>query len=263
MRRNSLFWGLVLIIFGILFLLNSTGLISINVWGLIWPVLLIAFGAWILFGAALRQRPGRDEQVSIPFDSASRARIRVSHGAGRLSLSGTPNSRDLVNGTFSCGLDYHTRQDGDLLDVEMRVPEGIFPLAWGPGGVLDWTFSLTGVIPLSLDFNTGASESQIDLSSLRVSDFSLKTGASSTQITLPSEAGMTRVRIGSGAARVSIKVPYGVAARVRINGQLAGIEVDQTRFPRQGDLYVSGDYDAAQNKVDIDVDTGVGSIDIR
>lgn len=263
MRRNTLFWGAVLIIFGILLLLSNMNILQINVWQTFWPLLLILFGLWILLGTVLRRRPSKEEQVTIPLDSAGRARIRISHGAGRLSLAGKTEAGVLVKGTFEGGLDYHTRQEGDLLMVDMRVPENFFPWGWGPGGTLDWNFSLTDGIPLSLDFKTGASESQVDLSALRVTDLNLKTGASSTAITLPSTAGMTRVRVELGAASVNLKVPYGVAARIHVQSGLASVTVDQTRFPRQGDLYVSPDYETAQNKVDVDIDTGVSAVDIR
>jgi hypothetical protein len=262
MRRSALFWGALLIVFGILLLLYNMNIISISIWQIFWPVLLIAFGLWILFGTVLR-RPGQEEQVIIPLNAAGRARIRIYHGAGRLSLTGKTEPGFLVKGSFAGGLDYHTRRDGDLINVDMRVHDRFFSWGWGAGNRFDWVFSLTDGIPLLLDLNTGASESQLDLSELHVADLSLNTGASSTLITLPSAAGMTRVRIESGAASVSMIVPDGVAARIRAHGELANIKIDQTRFPRQGDYYQSADYETAPNKVDLDVEVGVGVIDIR
>jgi hypothetical protein len=262
MRRNASFWGAVLILVGLAFLLNTMGILNVAIWNLIWPILLIAFGVWILLGTVFR-RPIKEEQVSIPLEAAERARIRFYHGAGRLFTSGKADPGLLMNGTFGGGLDYRTRRDGDLINVDLRVPESFFPWGWGPGEQLNWDFSLSDAIPLSLDFKTGASESQVDLSALRVTDLSLQTGASSTVITLPAAAGLTHARVESGAASVSLRVPSGVAARIRVNSGLAGINIDQTRFPRQADLYISNDYETSQNKVDIEIQTGVGAIDIR
>jgi hypothetical protein len=39
--------------------------------------------------------------------------------------------------------------------------------------------------------------------------------------------------------------------------------VDSQRFPMMGDAYQSADYNEAQNKLDLDLETGVGSVDIR
>jgi hypothetical protein len=49
MRRNGVFWGGILILLGLLFLLDNLGIFSVSVWSLFWPVLLIAFGVWVLW----------------------------------------------------------------------------------------------------------------------------------------------------------------------------------------------------------------------
>ena len=57
-------------------------------------------------------------------------------------------------------------------------------------------------------------------------------------------------------------MPQGVAASIEVRSALAGVHVDGTRFPRSGSGYRSPDYDSAANKVEIRVETGVGSLDI-
>lgn len=268
MRRSNLFWGGILLLVGALLLLNNLGILNVNIWSLIWPVFLIALGLWILWGVAVGPRSVEAEEVAIPLEGAGRARVRIRHGVGRLHINAGAGPDELATGTFGGGLDYRVRRDGDRLDVEMRVPSDgfphfVMPWMWGPGGALDWSFGLNSEIPLSLDLETGASDTRLDLADLRVTDLRLKTGASATDLTLPANAGHTRVEIGAGAASVNIRVPSGVAARIRVKGGLAGITVDQSRFPRVGDTHQSADYDTALNKVDVDIETGVGSIDVR
>jgi hypothetical protein len=110
---------------------------------------------------------------------------------------------------------------------------------------------------------TGASETRLDLDDLQISELRLKTGASSTNVNLPAQAGFTRVMVESGAASVDIRIPQGVAARIRSRGGLSSLSLDRSRFPRTGDTYQSADYDTALNKVDIDVQMGVGSVTIH
>jgi len=131
------------------------------------------------------------------------------------------------------------------------------------GQALGWWFGLNREIPLSLDFRTGAGDTRLDLADLRVTYLRLQTGASATDLTLPGGAGHTRVDIRAGVASVIIRVPSGVAARVRARGALASVSVDRQRFPRAGNVYQSLDYDSAANKADIDIETGVGSISVR
>jgi hypothetical protein len=265
MRRSGLFWGVILLLIGLLLLLSNLGIIAVNVWGAVWAVVLIALGVGILWGTVLGASAAEGEQVTIPLEGADSARVRVKHGAGRLRVSGGAAPDALVEGTFSSGLDYQARPRGDELDVELSprgFPFFMAPWSWGRQG-LGWTFSLNGAIPLALAFETGASDARLDLSELRVTNLRLQTGASSVHVTLPARAGHTRAHIEAGAASVSVRVPPDVAAQVRFEGGLASVDVDRNRFPRVGGVYRSPDYDAAQNKVDIEVKAGVGSLDVR
>ena len=268
MRRNTVFWGGIFILIGAMLLLNNLGVLAVNVWTLIGPLFLIVLGLWVLGRVLAGPRSIETEEVAIPLEGARRARVRIRHGAGRLHVSAGAGPDQLAAGTFGGGLDYRMRTDGDRLDVEMRVPSDGFPRffmpwMWGSGGALDWSFGLNGEIPLSLELETGASETRLDLADLRLTDLRLQTGASATDLTLPANAGHTRAEIRAGAASVNIRVPSGVAARIRVKGGLAGITVDRSRFPRTGDVYQSADYDTAPNKVDVDIETGLGSIDVR
>jgi hypothetical protein len=171
---------------------------------------------------------------------------------------------DLVEGDFGGGLNLQTRRHGDLLEVDMHVPTRVwsFPGFWGSGG-LDWSLGLNPETPISLEMETGAGESRIDLADLQISEITLKTGASSTTLDLPANAGFTLAEISSGAASVQVNVPSGVAARIRYSAGLASVTIDRARFPRSGSTYQSPDYDEAANKVDIHIETGVGAVDVR
>ena len=268
MRKSTLFWGGVLVLVGVLLLLNNLGILDVDVWSLVWPLLLIALGMWTLWGVVFGRPSVETEEVTIPLAGAARAHVSVYHGAGRLHVDADAGPDELMSGTFGGGLERRVRRDGDTLDVEMRVPARGFPgfalpWMWGSGHGLDWSFGLNGEVPLSLNLETGANDMRLDLSDLRVTDLRLQTGASATDLTLPANAGHTRVNMSSGAASVIVRVPSGVAARIRVGGGLAGITVDRNRFPRVGGVYQSADYDTAPNKVDVDIETGVGSVDVR
>jgi hypothetical protein len=65
MRRGNLFWGILLILLGGLFLLKANGVIS-DVMGWFWPLGLILLGIWMLssrflygrFAGGQAHRPG-------------------------------------------------------------------------------------------------------------------------------------------------------------------------------------------------------------
>jgi hypothetical protein len=266
MRYNSIFFGGIVLVFGLALL--GGNLLSINIWPFLIPVLIIFIGVWLLVMSRVGPQKMELETASIPLDGATRAEIRIRHGAGRLTVAGGAGAQDVASGSFGGGLSRQVNRRGDTLDVEMKIPEDLwfrgggvwFVGAWSP---IVWDVRLNENIPLTLDFETGAGENKIDLSALKAVDIRLKTGASSSELTLPVNAGRTKVKISSGAAAVVVRVPDGVAANIRVQSGLAGINIDERRFPRSGNGYTSPDYAQAANAVDIDVETGVGSIEIR
>lgn len=265
MRRSTIFWGCIFIGLGFLVLLDNLDIISINVWELIWPFFLISVGLWVLLGAMAGKRAGDVEHAVVPLEGASQANIRFNHGAGRLRISGITAPDTLLEGDFGGGVEISKRQEGDALDVTLSMPSKYFPdipWLWGANN-LDWIIRINDQTQVSLNLNTGAAESKMDFSNTQVKDIRLKTGASSTDLVLPSNAGQVYVKVEAGVASVKIQVPPGVAARVRDKSGLSSLSIDRSRFPRQKSVFQSPDYDTAQNKVEIDVQTGVGSVEIR
>jgi hypothetical protein len=264
MRNGSAIWAMILIGAGVLLLMSNFGLLpsGFNIWNLIWPLVLIALGIWFISRTFFRPAPAEMEPGTILLDGASRAEIELQHGAGELVVGGGAGAGLLADGMFGGGLKYRSHRRGDALDVVMKMAvEPVAFLNWSPGGY-DWDVRLSEDVPLVLKCETGASRSQLDLHDLKVTELKLETGASETQVTLPASAGYTRVKVQSGAARVDVKVPGGVAGRIKSSGALASIRIDETRFPGFDNRYQSPDYESAANKVDIEIETGVGAVTV-
>jgi hypothetical protein len=262
MHNNSLFWGAILVLLGGIILLSNLGILPANIWGVFWPALMILFGVWIVWGAVFRRNP-LVEQRMIPIEGAARARVKISHGAGRLSLGAGASEGALAEGEFGGGLDLSARHSGESLDVEMRPQIRSWgPWTWSPGA-LDWRIVFNSAVSLALDLETGAGENSLDLTELQVSGVRLNTGASATEIRLPVESGHTQVEVHSGASSIKIFVPDRVAARIHFRGGLSSLNVDTARFPRAGEYYQSSDYDTAVNRVDMLLEAGVGAVEVR
>lgn len=266
MKRSSMFWGTILLLGGFLLLLDNLDLLPVRVWDLLWPTLLVVLGIWILVGSLTSRRVLADEHVVIPLEGAARANLRINHGAGRIRLRSDSSVDNLAEGDFGGGMDLRTSRQGDTLDVEMSVPSRNFqmwPWGWNREG-MNWSLGINKQVPLRIDIRTGANEADLDLTDLQVTDLRMYTGASSTHLALPASAGYTKVYIEAGAASVSIRIPENVAARIRSHGGLSSINIQPARFQRvDGGVYQSEGYDAAQNKVEVDIQSGVGSVNIR
>jgi hypothetical protein len=81
-------------------------------------------------------------------------------------------------------------------------------------------------------------------------------------VILPEAAGATSVRAEAGAASLTFEVPDGVAARIRTRMALGSTRIDEARFPRVGDGFQSMDYGSALNRIDLDIQGGVGSLQV-
>lgn len=264
MRTNRLFWGVVLVILGGLLMLQSLGIVNWNIWLVFWPSLLILAGAWILLGPTVSKRNATSESVSIPLEAAQEAVIEINHGAGKLKIGAGASPANLVEGTFVGGVEHRVEYTSTWASLRLATPSNLIfgmPGVMGSEG-LRWDLQLNDTIPLEVRLHTGAGESRIDFSALNVRKVSLETGASSTTITLPAKAGFTSVDVHAGAAAVVLRVPQGVAGRIQMKSGLVGTKIDNNRFPFNGNIYETPEYDSAENRVEILVEAGVGSIEI-
>ncbi len=266
MARHNLFWGFFLIVMGGLFLADNLGYIRFQI-SLLWPIFLVFLGLYILIGRNFAPSWNSSaEEMSVPLDGAKQAHVRIEHGAGRLRISGKASAQELLSGKFD-HVDLNSKRSGDDLKVHLKSRWGdnmiwAFPWNWGSYRH-EWDFALNADVPIALDIDSGASESVLDLRELKIKELDLDTGASSTVVILPEKAGFTKVDISSGAASHEITVPNNVAADIRVESGLSGIDIDEKRFPRAGKHYTSSDYASAANKVEINVETGVSSVTIK
>jgi len=264
MNRSPAFFGIFLIVVGAVLLVALQ--LGVEVWRLLWPTLIILLGVWMLWGAYASRGAVADRQTAaLSLEGAASASLRLRHGAGRLSVGPGAGAGELFSGTFGGGLDLQSHRRGEVLEADLRVPSPaiFFPFPWAGWRELEWDVHLTDAVPLTIRVQSGASEAKLDLTNLRVTELRIGTGASSTEIRLPSAAGNTKVRIEAGAASVKVWVPQGVGARIRAEGGLSEVKVDPSRFPRQGLVHQSPDYESAANKVDLKITMGVGSVEVH
>lgn len=197
--------------------------------------------------------PTGTETLAIPLDGLAEAEVRIGFGGGDLTI-GKAEPQMLLTGTFDGGVIQASVFPGKVR-LEPRSP-GLPIVTWKP---LRWNVGVSAEIPVDLRIDSGANRSTIDLTSLRIRRLELHTGASDTSVRLP-ETGQTSMRVECGLASVTIHVPAGVAARIGGGVALGSTTVDETRFPRTTDGWLSNDFEAAPNRVDLRIEGGLGSV---
>lgn len=263
MNRSGLFWGSLLVLLGGLFLLSTLGILSISVWSVFWPLALVLGGLSLLLSAFDRNKPHPPQQVTMQLKGVESAEFRFRHGGGRLILDSDTAPDELLDGVFSTGLAHEMEElNDDHAVLTLRPRTEATALGRRAGGV-NWDVGLNGLIPVALDIETGGGELRAALRDMQVTELSLRTGASHSTIELPERAGHTIVRVEAGAASVSIVVPEGVAARIVGQTGAGHLSVDEARFPRDGALYQSPEYETADHTVEIYLTIGAGTAEIR
>jgi hypothetical protein len=262
MNRDNLVWGILLILAGFLFMGNSLDIIDINVWGLIWPIGLIAFGLSILWGY-FNDSPEVDvENLAIPVEGTRAAAVTIAYGAGVLDLSAGAEDGHILDARLAGGAKWDVTRTGDRANIKLEREWQLQNLTNWQKEANEWQIRLSRQIPFTLKVEGGASQTTLDLRDLLVRELDVGTGASQLSVTLPAGAGATKAHFGAGLAQLNITVPDGVAARIKSDSGLADINVDESRFPRLDKGYESSDYATAVNRVDIHLETGLGSVKV-
>lgn len=263
MRRQrswfaALAWPVGLIVIGILLLLSTTGSLGVGPGELVaewWAVALIAWGAWLLIAALIPGRRLGDDHLELPLAGANAAAVKVSFGGGQLQIgAGRPGL--LLTGDFEGMPARHRLRGPGSVEVEPEAPAAWPWLERTPS----WRIGLAVDVPVELQVDSGAARTLLELTDVPLRALKIATGASETRVRLPRAAGETRVRAESGAAAMTFEVPAGVAARVRSRMALGSTQVDAARFPKVGDAWESPDYATATNRVEINIQGGVGSV---
>jgi len=267
----------------------------------LWPLLLVAVGvnlvlsrrgAWLGSVAALTVVTGslvaawvlavanpatshslsiNSESISVKSDGAETARLELTVAAGDLSLTGGAPAGLLLSGGSQGSVAEVTDQrvsvrtsDGRrTVDVRLNSEWNFnFPprRTSSPGR---WVLRHAEGIPTDIRVETGASDLDLDLRELNVQSLNVDGGAADIDVVLPANAGRTTAEFSIGAADLDITVPAGVAARIDVESGISSINVDETRFPKQGDRYVSPDFESAANRVTIKIEAGVSDITIN
>lgn len=260
MKRDNLFWGTALILFGVLLFLQTQGIIA-NVFRYFWPLALILVGSWIILNVYWQPALSTDETFVVPLGAARSARFQFSHGASQIEIRGGAPAGQALVGSSAVGVNQRSQLVGDQLEVKVDAGPSFIPLVGPSSGV--WRFQLTKEVPVTLVMESGASSQNIDLTDVLATRIQLETGASSTNITMPAR-GRSLLEVDAGAASVNVRVPDGIAARIRVEDEVGSVNVDTNRFPRlDAGLYQSSDFEAAADRAEIHIESGLGSVSVR
>lgn len=290
---GRLFLGLLLVILGVAFLADNLGLVRISVnfdLSQLWPLLVIFLGLSLLsgrgfvsfligivvtvavlalvgamlfgnvsFGGSKAKLHSQDIAIK-KVVSADSAVINVEMGAGTIKIAG--DSDYLVDGSHESNfmqLDTKSRVDDGVQKVDMKGSQG-----WVRVGkyLNELDIKLNGDIPITLDIDTGAASLDLDLGDIKARDVSINTGASDIKVVLGDDLKDSELSIDAGASSVDLVIPKTLGAKIVVDDALSSKQI--SGFTKLDEThYESDNYDWAKKRVDINLNLGVSSLNVR
>lgn len=206
-----------------------------------------------------------------PLDGVKTARVVIDVSDGNLLIDRLDGGQALVRGDlqFLEGQNppiHSVERNGDQALLSLRAARSGQTWLWMPwsacNGGLDWQVHLNPTVVEEITARTGGGVIRLDLSDLSVSRIEAETGGGIVEMTLPDRAANLFVTAKTGAGKVTVRIPAGVAARIEAASGMGKVTVDP-HFVKIGDTtYQSPDYEGAARKAEIIAGSGAGEVNI-
>ncbi|HEY1016891.1 MAG TPA: DUF5668 domain-containing protein [Herpetosiphonaceae bacterium] len=255
------FWPLLLIVLGCEMLLSRRrkGL------GLLVGGLLAAGALAVLSitGKAPLSPASAVVALDEPRGQLTGARVLLETGGSELSLQPMAEpGANLLGGTFSgvgAELDRERSEEAGVATINLEArAERWMRLADQPAR---WDVLLAPDLPLELTINAQGSTFTINAERLRLSSLDLEADASAGTLILPA-SGASRVTVEAGAAVLTLVIPEGAAARVTPDLRASKLNASD-RFTLEGESYVTPGWETAGELLEITIEGGAASIELR
>jgi hypothetical protein len=253
-RYRSYFWPAVLILAGVIALLVNTGRIPVERLGLLvalWPLILIVIGLELIVRRNLHGVAGdvaaalivllaiagaAGYVVGAPSPSAKQtldasadvggvrsATLQINVGAANVTIGGTTDKLYRAHVEYN-GAKPRVQFDSDngVLRIDQQT-EGFTPFQ---GSAFKLNLVLSTSVDWSIQENTGAVRSAMNLAEVHVTSLQINSGASTDDIILGPTSQVVEVQINGGAVTAHLHRPAGTDVKVDVSGAFVNLVVD-------------------------------------
>ena len=234
---------------------------------------IVMMAATVVLAGACGTQPGgtqqgvgkmQSESRSIQPQNAQSVGADLKMGAGELNITGGADK--LMEGDFSYNVSewkpkvsYDVSGDEGELVVRQGGAEGS-NLGGEPRN--EWEIRLNDEVPTDLVVQMGAGESDLDLDSLTLTGLNLQMGAGKTTVDLTGDYAQDfEASIQGGVGEATVLLPSGVGVKAKAQGGLG--KINAKGLERVGDSYVNNAYGESAVTLNVDVQGGVGAINLE
>lgn len=207
--------------------------------------------------------PLRTETQTVKLGDAKSVEVKLSMSAGELKIDGSaPN---LLDAEFSYNVDrakphvdYRVSGTQGTLTVEQPSGSG----SGGHNSHYSWDLHFSNKVPMSISVEQGAGRTELNLASLSLNSLDVQVGAGESLVDLTGDYKHDVVaRIHGGVGKATVKLPRDVGVHVIARGGIGAINAHD--LMKQGDAYVNDQYGKSPVTVRVEVEGGVGEINLE
>lgn len=285
MKKGNPMWGIALIIIGLFWVLGSTDLVQIDIWGslgALYPLIIIALGATLFipkeahgirtavwtaviliiggYGIYMGYQNVALEDGSYTFDMTNEVRsanLEVNLGSPDFRLGSTTAS--LVNIESNIGDLKANASEGDSPVIRISQSNGFF---WSQNGKR-LSAGLNNSIPWDINLNTGTAEGILDYSDVILKSCEINTGTCDLRIIAGNRQEESRIVVNGGTVDISLSVPEGTGIRVQTGAAVSKVHASGIKMNKDGRTYYSEGYDDAKARVVLEINSGTSNVDIK
>lgn len=291
---SRIFWGLLFVIVGGLALFDNLGIVDVN-WGdtwRLWPLIIIAAGAsilsvkhvvwrivstilvvmmlwaiiWVMVGdySDYRIINSTTTTTQIKSDKVTNAEVNIKASAITLNI-GSNDQTAIVKSTMESNVASISERtsitDGtQVVDLAMSAKRSVH---WWTNSIKsEWDVDLNRNLPIKLSVDTGASDTDANLSDVKLTSANIKIGASNLRLKIGKKTDNVDVNIDSGVSSIIIKVPNDSGVRLKLDSGLTSRQLADLKATGEN-IYESSDYVNTMNKINITAKVGVSSFTIE
>lgn len=205
----------------------------------------------------------QEEKRTIPMEDIANLNVELRMGAGELRLGGVTDQ--LLDATFTYSPDdwqpslvYSASGEQATLTIEQPEDQDL-----NIGNYrYEWELLFNPDLPMALNIELGAGQGSIDLSQLQVTELDLNVGVGDVNLDLTGERPLTlEGSIAGGVGSLTVLLPAQVGARVSVSGGIGSIETSGLTETEDG--YVNDAYSATDQSIILEIEGGVGEIDLQ
>jgi hypothetical protein len=194
--------------------------------------------------------------------STTNAVFNFSAGAGSFKLADTTN--ELITAHIQSrkhNYEFSKTFVDSSIDISMEMEDAKFNIG-GKGYVNRVDVALNPNPEWELNFEVGAAKLNIDLTSYKAKEVNVEMGAASIDLKMGELLKESHIRIEAGASDINVFVPKSSGCKVNISSALSSKKLNE--FTKKGSgVYETENFDSAGNKIFVDIECGVSSINIE